>query len=217
MPSTTRLHAEVANPVLPEAYRVFDNAVSFYPTHRVFDTASDGQERTSGCFFRWCECTAPRFFLGLDARHPIESTPLEPPIVIETTPGGQGIAGQIRQVFIRGFARTGVAPDAHMIGCVAAQPVFDRMALLLITVMVLLCRWIFGAVDWPRRTIMPNRGTWARPSSGRLHARRRNRRLCGREAALGVLRPAATRHGGDEATYGQAMGTSQRADLGLLG
>jgi hypothetical protein len=124
----------------------------------VFDTDSDGRERTIGRVFRWCECTAPRFFLGLDDGHPIESKTLEPQILLKTTPVGQGIAGQIRQAFIMGFALTGVAHEANGTGFVDAQQVFDRVALLLTAEMVLLVLWIFRAMDRPFRTIMPKRG-----------------------------------------------------------
>ena len=168
MQSTTRLQNDVAHTVLQEASLVFHTPVAFYATNRVFDTDADGRDRTIGRFFRWCEFTAPRFFLGLDDCHPIESKTLEPHLLIETTPVGQGLAGQIRQAFSMGFALTGVAQDAHVPGCVDAQQVFDRVALLLTAVRVLLCLWIFRAMDRPLRTLMPNRGTWARPSPVRL-------------------------------------------------
>jgi hypothetical protein len=158
MQSTTRLHNDVANTVLQEAYLVFHNPVSFYSANRVFDTDSDGRDRTIGRFFRWCEFTAPRFFLGLDDCNPIESKTLEPHILIETTPVGQSIAGQIRQAFIMGFALTGVAQEVNVTGFVDDQQVFDRVALLLTAVMVLLFLWIFRAMDRPFRTIMPKRG-----------------------------------------------------------
>jgi hypothetical protein len=158
MPSTTRLHADVANTVLQEAYRVLPHPVALDPTHRVFDTDAAGRDRPIGGLFRWDEFTAPRLFLGLDDRHPLERTTLEPPLLRETTPIGQGIAGQIRQVFIMGFALTGVAPEVHVTGCVDDQQVVDRVALLLTTVLVVLCLWIFGAVERPLRTSMPTRG-----------------------------------------------------------
>jgi hypothetical protein len=102
----------------------------------VFDTDSDGRARTIGRFFPWGEFTAPWFFLGLNHGHPIESTTLKPHLLIETTPIGQGIAGQIGQAFIMGFAFTGVAQEAHGTGFVDDQQVFDRVALLLTAVMV---------------------------------------------------------------------------------
>jgi hypothetical protein len=62
-----------------------------------------------------------------------------------------------------GFALTGVAQEANVTGLVDDQQVFDRVALLLTTVMVLLFLWIFRAVDRPLRTIMPKRGDVGTP------------------------------------------------------
>jgi hypothetical protein len=129
----------------------------------VFDTDSDGRDRTIGRFFQWGEFTAPWFFLGLDDGNPIESKPLEPHILIETTPVGQGIASQIRQAFIMGFALTGVAQEANVTGFVDDQQVFDRVALLLPAVVVLLFLWICRAMDRPLRTIMPKKGDVGTP------------------------------------------------------
>ena len=158
MQSTTRLHNDVANTVLQEAYLVFHNPVSFYSANRVFDTDSDGRDRTIGRFFPWAEFTAPGFFLGLNDGKPIAHKTLKPHILIETTPGGQGIASQICQAFIMGFAFTGVAQEANVTGFVDDQQVFDRVAPLLTAVIVLLLLWIFRAMDRPFGTIMPTRG-----------------------------------------------------------
>jgi hypothetical protein len=158
MQSTTCFHDGIANTILQEADLVFHNAVPFYSTNCVFDTDSDGRDRTIGRFFPWGEFTAPWFFLGLNNGNPIESNTLKPHILIETTPVGQGIAGQICQAFIMGFAFTGVAQEAHVTGFVDDQQVFDRVALLLTAVMVLWLLWILRAMDRPLGTIMPQRG-----------------------------------------------------------
>jgi hypothetical protein len=158
MQSTTRLHDGVANAVLPEAYPVFHHPVAFHPTDRVCDTASDGRDRTIGRFLRWRKFTSTRFSLGLDDRDPSERKALEPHLLIETTPVGQGLAGQIRKAFLMGVALTGVAQEAHVTGLVDHKQVFDRVALLLAAVVVLLCLGIGWAVDRSLRAIMPKRG-----------------------------------------------------------
>lgn len=109
MQSTARLHYGVANPVLQEADLVFHQPIAFHPTDRVFDTNSDGRNRTIGRFLRWREFTSPRFFLGLGNRHSIERKSLEPHILIEPTPRGEGIACEIREAFIMPLAFTGIA------------------------------------------------------------------------------------------------------------
>jgi hypothetical protein len=158
MQSTTRLHNDVANTVLQEAYLVFHNAVSFYATNRVFDTDSDGRDRTIGRFFLWGEFTAPWFFLGLDDGNPSESKTLEPHILIETTPAGEGIACQMHEAFIMRLTLKGVAQEADVTGRIEYEEVFDRVALFLATVVFLLLLGIGRAVDGSLRAIMPTRG-----------------------------------------------------------
>jgi hypothetical protein len=165
MQSTTCFHDGVANTILQEAHLVFHNAVPFYPTNRVFDTDSDRRDRTIGRFFPGGEFTAPWFFLGLNNGNPVESKTLKPQILIETTSVGQGIAGQIGQAFIMGFAFTGVAQEVNVTGFVDDQQVFDRVALLLTAVMVLLLLWVFRAMDRPLGTIMPKRGDVDAPAA----------------------------------------------------
>jgi hypothetical protein len=68
MQSTICFHDGIANTILQEADLVFHNAVPFYSTNGVFDTDSDGRDRTIGRFFPWGEFTAQWFFLGLNNR-----------------------------------------------------------------------------------------------------------------------------------------------------
>ena len=131
MQSTARLHYGVANLVLQEAELVFHQPIAFHPTDRVFDTNSDGRNRTIDRFLRWREFTSPRFFLGLGNRHSIERKSLEPHILIEPTPRGEGIACEIREAFIMHLAFTGIALEANMTGFIDYKEVFDRVTLLL--------------------------------------------------------------------------------------
>jgi hypothetical protein len=70
----------------------------------------------------------------------------------------QGRAFQIRDTFIRHLAFIRGTHEAHVTGLMDHEQGFDRVALLLATIMVLLFRWIFGAVDWSFSPIRPNRG-----------------------------------------------------------
>ncbi len=106
---------------------------------------------------RWREFTATQFFLGLDDRDPIACKAMKAQILIETTPVGQGIAGQIRPTFIMSFPLTGVAQEANVTALVDHQQVFDRVARFLSAVVVLLFLWIGGAVDRSLSAIMPKR------------------------------------------------------------
>ena len=114
-------------------------------------------------FLWWREFTATRLFLGLDDRDPLASKPLEPHILIETTPTGEGIACQIREAFIMRLALVGVAQEADVTGLIDHEEVFECVALFLATVVFLLFLWIGRAVDGALRTIMPKRGDVGTP------------------------------------------------------
>ncbi len=217
MQPTTCFHDDIANPILQEAYLVFHHPIALHPTDRVFKTDSHGRDRAIVCLLRWSEFPTRGFFLGLEDRHPIARLPLEAHLLREKTAGREGLALQISQAFIMRLPFIGGTQEAHMTGLIDHEEVFDRVALLLATVVVLLVLGIGGAVDRALRAIMPKRGAQARPSSVQPRAARLNRRPCGREGALGVLMPDSTRHGGDESTYGCSIGTSQRVVPVLLG
>jgi hypothetical protein len=97
-------------------------------------------------------------FLGLDDRDPIGSKTLEPHILIETTPAGEGIACQMHEAFIMRLTLKGVAQEADVTGRIEYEEVFDRVALFLATVVFLLLLGIGRAVDGSLRAIMPTRG-----------------------------------------------------------
>jgi hypothetical protein len=164
MQSTTRLHDGIANAVLQEAYPVFHDSIAFHTANGVFDTDSDGRNRTINCFLMRREFTSARFFPGLGNRDPRERTALEPQILIETTAMWEGIAFQISQAFIMRLPVIGGTQEANMTGLIDHEEVFDRMALLLAAVVVLLVLWIGWAVDRSLRTIMPKRGDQGPPS-----------------------------------------------------
>ena len=158
MQSTTCFHDGVANTVLQEADLVFHHAISFYSTNRMFDTDADGRDCTIGRFFQGGEFTTPWFFLRLENRDPIASIPLEPHILIETTAVWEGIALQIGQVFVVCLPCIGGTQEANMTSLIDHEEVFDRMALLLAAVVVLLVLGVGWAVDRSLSTIMPKRG-----------------------------------------------------------
>jgi hypothetical protein len=100
----------------------------------------------------------PQFSLRLDHGDPVEDKALEAQVLVEAAAVWQGIAFQIRAAFIMPRACIRGTQEAHLPGLMDHEQVFDRVALLLATIMVLLCRWSFGPVDQSFSTIMPNRG-----------------------------------------------------------
>jgi len=78
--------------------------------------------------------------------------------LIETTATWEGIAFQISQAFIILLPFIGGTQEANVTGLIDHEEIFDRVALLLATIVFLLVLGIFGALDWSLRTIMPKRG-----------------------------------------------------------
>ena len=158
MPATARFHDGVTNPVLQEADVVFHDPIACHPTNGVFNADSDGGDATIGRLLGRGEFPPPRFLLGLDHRDAGQDESLKAHLVIERTCGGPAIALQIRQACIVCLPFIGGTQEAHLTGLIDYEEVFDRVALLLATVILLLLLGIPRAMDGSRRTIMPTRG-----------------------------------------------------------
>jgi hypothetical protein len=158
MQATTRFHDGITNPILEETDFVFHDPKAFHPTDRVFNTDSDRRDPSIGGFLRRREFTPTGFFLGLNDRDPSQDEPLEAHILVEITPKRQGIARQLREAFIMGFAFIGRTQEANVTALIDHEQVFERVALFLATVVVLLFLGISRAVDWSFSAIMPKRG-----------------------------------------------------------
>jgi hypothetical protein len=158
MQPTTRFHDGVENTILQETDFVFHNPIAFHTTNGVFNADSDGGNATIRRFLRRSEFPATRCFLRLDERDARQEKSLEGLILIQTTAGWQGIVGQLCNALIRGLSFIGVAQEAHVTGLVDHEEVFERVTLLLTTVILLLflgsCRTLDGAFG----PIMPKRG-----------------------------------------------------------
>jgi hypothetical protein len=87
-----------------------------------------------------------------------EKEALKALILIQTAPGWQGIACELRHTLIRRFALTGGAQETKVTGLIDHEEVFERVAFLLATVIFLLLLGVFRTVDGPLSTIMPKRG-----------------------------------------------------------
>src|SRR6266516_3527331 len=158
MQATTRFHDGITNPVLQEADFVFHHPIAFHPTNGVFNADADRRDPTIGGFLRRGEFPPTGLFLGLDDGDPGQNESLESHILIETTPRGQGVTRQIRQAFLMHLAFIGITQEANVTGLIDHEEVFDRVAFLLATVILLLVLGILRAVDRSLRTIMPKRG-----------------------------------------------------------
>jgi hypothetical protein len=158
MEATARFHDRVTDPVLAEADFVFHHPIAFHPTKGVFNTASHRRDPAIGGVLQRREFTPTGFFLGLDDGDPSQDEPLDAHLLGETTPQRPGLARQLREAFLLGFAFIGRTQEAHVTALLDHDQVFERVALLLATLVFLLCLGIGRAVDRALSPIRPTRG-----------------------------------------------------------
>lgn len=158
MQATTCFHDGVPNPVLQETDVVFHDPIAFHPANGMFDPDSDGRDPTIGLLCRGCEFPSTRCLLGLEARDPMQEESLEALILIPTTTGWPGVARQLRQALIRGFAFTGVAQEKNVTGLIDHEKVLERVTLLLATVILLLVLRVLRALDGSFGPIVDQKG-----------------------------------------------------------
>jgi hypothetical protein len=164
MQPKTRFHHGITNAILQETDFIFHNPIAFHPTNGVFNADSDGGNTAIGRFFRRSEFPATRCFLRLEDRDARQEKSLEALILIQAAAGWQGIACQLCHALIRGLSFIGVAQEANVTRLSDHEEVFERVTLLLATVIFLLVLGIFRAVDRSLSTIMPTRGVVDLPS-----------------------------------------------------
>ena len=165
MQSTTCFHYCVTNTIFQQTYFLFDDPVAFYPTDGMFDADSNGRDATIFSLLRGCQFPPTGFFLGLNNGDSLAQKALEPHILIKTTSGRQGISRQISDAFIVYLALISGAQQANVTGLIDHEQVFDRVALLLATIIFLLVLGISRAVDRAFSAIMPKRGGMGTPSA----------------------------------------------------
>jgi hypothetical protein len=158
MQATTRFHEGITHPILEETDFVFHHPIAFHPTNSLVNADADRRDPPISGFRRRGELTPAGFFRGLDKGDPGQDEPLEAPILVETTPQRHGIARQLREAFIMGFAFIGRTQETKVAGLIDHEEVLERVALLFAAVVFLLVLGSGRAVEWSLSTIMPNRG-----------------------------------------------------------
>jgi hypothetical protein len=161
MQATTCFHDSIANPIPQKAYLVFDDTVAFHPTNGVFNTDPDGRNTTIVGFLRRGEFTPTGFLLGLEYRHTGQKESMESCILVKTTARWQRIARQICDTLIVRLTFIGGTQKANVTGLVNHEEVFERMAFLLATVILLLILRVFWTLDGSFGPIVKKRGARA--------------------------------------------------------
>lgn len=165
MQAPTCFHDGVPNPILQEADGVFHDPVAFYPTNGMFDPHAEGRDPTICRFLRRREFPTTRFFLGWEDGDPRQEESLEALSLIQTTADWQGITRELRHALIRRLAFTCVAQEGNVTGFIDQKEVFERVTLLLATVIFFLLLRIFRALDRSFRPILPKRGGGETPAA----------------------------------------------------
>jgi hypothetical protein len=169
MQATTCFHDGIPQPILQETNFILDDSVAFHSANGVFNADSNGGNTMIRGFLRGGEFSSRGFSLGLDDRHVLQAESLEALILIQATAKWQGVAGQLGNALISGFPFTGVAQEAHVTALIDHEEVFERVAFLLATVILLLLLWVFRTLDGSFGTIMKKRAVVG-PASVRFAA-----------------------------------------------
>jgi hypothetical protein len=171
MQATTCFHDSVTNPIFQEADCVFHDPVPFHTTNGMFNTDSDRRDATSSRLLWRGEFTPTRFFLGLAHRDTGQQESLEAHSLIETTARWPRITCQIRHALIMRSAFTGSTQEAHVTAFIDHEEVFERVAFLLATGVLLLVFRIGWTLDRSFGPLMPTRGEVEEPSVGCVASR----------------------------------------------
>ena len=166
MQATTCVHDRVTNPLFQEADVVFHHPVPFHPTTGMFNPDAEGRDATLRRLLWRGEFTPTRVFRGLEHRDPGPQESLAAHLLRETTARWQRLTWPIRPALLMRSAVTGRTHEAQVTACIAHEAVFERVALLLATVV----RVLVVRSGWPRDRscgpLMPNRGEGEAPAVG---------------------------------------------------
>ena len=164
MQATTCFHDSVPNPILHETAGVFHDPIAFHAPNGMFNPDSDRRESTIGLLLRRREFPPTRFLLRLEDRNPRQDQSLEALILIQAAARGEGIALQLGNALSRCFAFTGVAQQENVTGLLDHKQGFQRVTLLLPTVIFCLLLRISRTLARAVCPVVPNRGEVEAPS-----------------------------------------------------
>jgi hypothetical protein len=158
MQATACFHDGIPHSILQEPDRVFHDSIALHSPDGMFDAHADGRDAPVYLLFRWREIPSTRFLRRLEHLHLRQKEALEAFILIQAPSRWQRIACLLSYRLIRCFPFTGEAQIAHMASLIDYQEVFERVTLLLATVILFLLFWIFRTLDRTLRPIVPKRG-----------------------------------------------------------
>jgi hypothetical protein len=156
--STTEVHHQIADALLPQAEPVFADATALHTAVPMLDPPPAVGERLIGhallqrsLLAAWCLGRHQDLDLGECARQEAQLLP-------QSTPGRSGIRSSRREALIVHTPCISCAEAEHRAGGMDSQDMFDRMVLFLAALTCGLLRRVLGADDAPFRPVMGNRG-----------------------------------------------------------
>ena len=137
---------------------IVNDTIAFHTSDTMLDMHADSRNAFVFRFFFGGQSAFWWFLLWLYDCYSWQGKALECTILCQLAAFRQLILRFVCNPFVMRFPFIGGTQEANMTGLIDHEEVFDRMALLLAAVVVLLVLGIGWAVDRSLRTIMPKRG-----------------------------------------------------------
>ena len=158
MQPTADFHDQIADPRLPEAADVVDDATALDTTVDVLDAHAPTSDAPIRGLLRTCELPSSWLPGRHDDLHPVKREGQETQILEQPAARRQGVWGGIGNAFIVGTAHIGFTQEENREQRIDQQHVFDRVALFLAAITPRLLSRILGAREAPLGPIVAKRG-----------------------------------------------------------
>jgi len=155
---TTDFHDPIADPGLPEAVRVMDDATALDAAVHVLNAHAPAGDAPIGGFLPAREVPASWLPGGHDALHLVACERQKADILEQATPRGQGVWGRLGNPLIMGATRIGVTQQEDGEGRIDEQHGFYGITCFLSARTPRLLNRILGALDAPFGPVMAKRG-----------------------------------------------------------
>src|SRR5467141_2034826 len=158
MQSTTDLHHQIADALLPQTTPVFHDATTLNTTVDMLNPQSAVVERLVGPLLLQGQLRTAWLLRRHEDRHLRERERQEAQILQQPTPGWEWVGGGLRDAQIMDTAAVGVAQKEDDEERIDEQSVFDGVVLFLAAITRGLLRRVLGADDAPFGPVMGKRG-----------------------------------------------------------
>src|SRR6266853_6139082 len=158
MQSTTDLHHQIADALLPQTNPVFHDATTLHTAVDMLNPQSAVVERLVGPLLLQGELRTAWLLRRHEDLHLRERERQEAQILQQPTPSRKGVGGGLRDAQIMDTAAVGVAQKEDDEERIDEQDIFDGVVLFLAAITRGLLRRVLGADDAPFGPVMGKRG-----------------------------------------------------------